>query len=219
MARRPLIFELVTTSVQGAKRASAETRHEAERNAPSKGDVENMRATGKAVIGERAMTADESRRILKAYTFARFAKRWLTLLVVGLVLFGGGLFIFTQLVIPSKSESPFNGMSWIGMIAGGATLIACVVYAPLLAYKPIAARRDAQGGKVKQVTGILTKYAKPPARYWVVGERRFDMVDPEVWDMFADGETLTIDVMPRNADIMKIHSRRGTLDVLAREGI
>jgi hypothetical protein len=217
--RRPLVFELVSSALQGAKRASAETRLEAERDAPSKGDVDNMVATGKAIIAERDMTEDERRRIIKAYTFGRFVVRWLTAVLVGAALFGGGLFLFIVVVIPSReADSPFNPMSWIGMIGGGATLIGCVVYAPVIIYKVLAARSDARRGKVKQVSGILMKYSKPPARYWVVGERRFDIVDAGLWDSFADGESITIDLIPANADILKIHSRRGTLDVLAREG-
>jgi hypothetical protein len=217
--RRPLVFELVSSALQGAKRASAETRLEAERDAPSKGDVDNMVATGKAIIAERDMTDDERRRIIKAYTFGRFVVRWLTAVLVGAALFGGGLFLFIVVVIPSReADSPFNPMSWIGMIGGGATLIGCVVYAPVIIYKVLAARSDARRGKVKQVSGILMKYSKPPARYWVVGERRFDIVDAGLWDSFADGESITIDLIPANADILKIHSRRGTLDVLAREG-
>jgi hypothetical protein len=217
--RRPLFVELVNSAVQGARRASADTRLAAERDAPSTGDVDNMRATGTATIGERTMTEDEKRRIVVAYTYRRFLGRWSSAVLVGAALFGGGLFIFTQLVIPSGgAETPFNPMSWIGMIGGGATLIGCVVYAPVIVHKVIAARRDVRRGKVKQVRGVLRKYAKPPARYWVVGDRRFDIVDPEFWDLYADGETITIDVMPANADILKIHSDAGVLDVLAREG-
>jgi hypothetical protein len=216
--RKPLFVELVTSAMQGAKRASADTRLEAERDAPSKGDVDNMVATGKAIIAERPMTEDERRRILTAYTFGRFLGRWLTALAVGAALFGGGLFLFSQFVVPEGADSPLNPMSWLGMIGGGATLIGCVVYAPVIVYKVLGARRDAQQAKVKQVIGVLMKYAKPPARYWIVGDRRFDIVDAAFWDMYADGETITIDLLPRNADILKVHSRNGTLDVLAREG-
>jgi hypothetical protein len=217
--RRPFFWKLLSAGLVGSMRSSADTEDDAEAIAPSRGDVHSMAPAGKAILHERPMTEDEKRRVARAYTFGRFFGRWLCLLVVGSLLFALGLFLFIRVVVPSRqSDSVFNTVAWVSLAAGGLMLVAAVIVPPVILYKVLAARADVRRGRVRQTTGVLVKYSRPPARFWWVGDRRFDIVDAGAWGRYADGETLTIDCLPRNGDILKVHSGNGTFDALAHEG-